>query len=221
MLSPAMATIHGGDQRAAAVAYGHGWYKPARAGFLLDEAPDALERLLVLQPAVPQLPAELILAIRAHMRARVQLGEQVSAWLAGAARPHRAGPAGTGQPERLDAGHLGASRTCRAVRFMGLPAAGRGRSGTAQRSPTRWNSAGTARAPAKGCCQGYRYPRRSRSAAHSARRAGGPGGVRPAGPRGCLSAAAQPGALGAARGRRAGDGRALCSRDRASGRRLV
>ncbi len=32
VLSPAMATIHGGDQRAAAVAYGHGWYKPARAG---------------------------------------------------------------------------------------------------------------------------------------------------------------------------------------------
>jgi len=88
-------------------------------------------------------------------------------------------------------------------------------------SATRWNSSGTARAPAKGCCQGYRYPRRSRSAAHSVRRAGGPGGVRPAGPRGCLSAAAQPGALGAARGRRAGDGRALCSGGRASGRRLV
>ena len=87
-------------------------------------------------------------------------------------------------------------------------------------SATRWNSAGTAR-PAEGCCQGYRYPRRSRSAAHSVRRAGGPGGVRPAGPRGCLSAAAQPGALGAARGRRAGDGRALCSRGRTSGRRLV
>ena len=36
-----------------------GTNRPGPGGFLLDEAPDALERLLVLQPAVPQLPAEL------------------------------------------------------------------------------------------------------------------------------------------------------------------
>ena len=48
-----------------------------------------------------------------------------------------------------------------------------------------------------------------------------PGADRPAGPRGRHGAAAQPAALRAARGRRAGDGRALRSRHREGGRRLV
>ena len=52
-------------------------------------------------------------------------------------------------------------------------------------------------------------------------RAGSPGTHRSAGPRGCVSAAAQPDADSAARRRRAGDGRPLRSRHREGGGRLV
>src|SRR4029077_8846703 len=77
-----------------------------RIVLLLDQAADASERLLILEPAIQQLPAELVPAVRAHVRTRIELAEQVSARLAGPPQPHRAGPAGTGQPERLDAGDL-------------------------------------------------------------------------------------------------------------------
>ena len=79
-----------------------------RIVLLLDQPPDALERLLILEPAIQQLPAGLVPAVRAHVRTRIQLAEQVSARRPGPPQPHRAGPAGTGQPERLDAGHLDA-----------------------------------------------------------------------------------------------------------------
>jgi hypothetical protein len=125
--------------------YGHGWYKPARAGPAscwtrrrtpLNDCSCSSRRYRSCRPSLYQRSART--CERAY-----SLANRYPPGSPARRSPHRAGPAGTGQPERLDAGHLGVSRTCRAVRFLGLPAAGRGRSGTAQRSPTRWNSTGT------------------------------------------------------------------------------
>ena len=48
-----------------------------RVVLLLDEAADGVERLLVLQAAVQQLPAQLVPAVRAQVALGVQLAEQL------------------------------------------------------------------------------------------------------------------------------------------------
>ena len=50
--------------------------QPQRVVLLLDQPADGVERLLVLQAAVQQLPAQLVPAVRAQMAAGVQLAEQ-------------------------------------------------------------------------------------------------------------------------------------------------
>src|SRR4029453_10816199 len=56
--------------------------EPQGVVLLLDEAADGVERLLVLQAAVEQGPAQLVPAVRAQVAAGVQLGEQPGLGLA-------------------------------------------------------------------------------------------------------------------------------------------
>ncbi len=77
----------------------------------------------------------------------------------------------TGVAQSVAASFPAAERGGTAHRWSYIGQLGAVDSWTAQRSPARWNSAGTARAPPAGVVrQGYRCPRRSRSAAHSVRR---------------------------------------------------
>ena len=81
-----------------------------RVVLLLHQPTHGVERLLVLQPPVQQLPTELVPAVRAQVGARVELAEQVRRRRAlhPEAQRRRAGRAA--QPERLDL----ASRSARA-----------------------------------------------------------------------------------------------------------
>ena len=73
-----------------------------RVVLLLDQPADGVERLLVLQPAVQQLPAQLVPAVRAQVAAGVQLAEQVGGRVALDGDAQRGGAGRAGQPERLD-----------------------------------------------------------------------------------------------------------------------
>ena len=68
---------------------------------VLDQPADAVEGLLVLQPAVEQGAAELVPAVGAHVRGRVELAEDVGVRVALDGDPQRRRPARPGQPERL------------------------------------------------------------------------------------------------------------------------
>ena len=73
-----------------------------RVVLLLDQPPHAVERLLVLQPAVQQLPAQLVPPVRAQMALGVQLAEQLPGRVALDGDPQRRGAGRAGQAERLD-----------------------------------------------------------------------------------------------------------------------
>ena len=68
---------------------------------LLDQPPDGVERLLVLQAAVEQLAAELVPPVRAQVAAGVQLAEQDRRRVAADLDPQRGGAGRPGQAERL------------------------------------------------------------------------------------------------------------------------
>jgi len=76
--------------------------EPQRVVLLLDQPPHGVERLLVLQAPIEQLPAQLVPAVGAQVAAGVQLGEQVAGRVALQGDPQRGRPGGAGQPERLD-----------------------------------------------------------------------------------------------------------------------
>jgi hypothetical protein len=81
-------------------------HDPQRVVLLLDQASDAVEGLLVLQPPVHQLPAQLVPAVGAQVAARVQLAEQVGRRVADQGDLDRGGAGRAGQAERLDVGDL-------------------------------------------------------------------------------------------------------------------
>jgi hypothetical protein len=76
--------------------------QPQRIVLLLHQPADAVEGLLVLQPAVEQLPAQLVPAVRAQVAAGVQLAEQDRGRVALDLDPQRGRAGRAGQPERLD-----------------------------------------------------------------------------------------------------------------------
>jgi hypothetical protein len=49
--------------------------EPQCVVLLLHQAADALERLLIFQTAVPQLPAEFVPGVRVYVRTRIELAE--------------------------------------------------------------------------------------------------------------------------------------------------
>ena len=77
-----------------------------RVVLLLDQAADGVERLLVLQPAVQQLPAQLVPAVRAQVAEGVQLAEELGRGIAGHGDPQGGGAGRAGEAERLDLGDL-------------------------------------------------------------------------------------------------------------------
>ena len=73
-----------------------------RVVLLLHQPPHAVERFLVLQLAVQQLPAELVPAVGTQVAAGVELAEQLPGWRIADRDPQRGGAGRAGQPERLD-----------------------------------------------------------------------------------------------------------------------
>ena len=69
---------------------------------LLDQSPHRVERPLVLQPAVQQLPAELVPAVGPEVAGGVELAEQPRAGLASELDAERRRAGGAGEPERFD-----------------------------------------------------------------------------------------------------------------------
>ena len=69
---------------------------------VLHQPAHAVVGLLVLQPAVEQRPAELVPAVGAHVRGRVELAEHVRVRVALDGDPQRRRASRPGQPERLD-----------------------------------------------------------------------------------------------------------------------
>ena len=78
---------------------------PQRVVLLLDQPAHGVERLLVLQPPVQQLPTELVPAVRAQVGARVELAEQVRRRRAFHPEAQRRRAGRPAQPHRLDLGH--------------------------------------------------------------------------------------------------------------------
>src|SRR5829696_7923409 len=76
---------------------------------LLDQAADGVERLLVLQPAVQELAAQLVPAVRAQMALGVQLAEQDRGRVAGDGDAQRRGAGRPGRGPRPRPG----GRRCR------------------------------------------------------------------------------------------------------------
>ena len=76
-----------------------------RVVLLLDQPPHRVERLLVLQPPVQQLPAQLVPAVRTQVALGVQLAEQDRPRVALDLDPQRGRAGRPGQPERLDLLH--------------------------------------------------------------------------------------------------------------------
>ena len=73
-----------------------------RVVLLLDQPPDGVERLLVLQPAIQQLPPELVPAVGAQVAAGVELGEQPAVRVAFDLDAQRRRTRRAGQTERFD-----------------------------------------------------------------------------------------------------------------------
>jgi hypothetical protein len=80
-------------------------HQPQGVVLLLDQPPHAVERLLILQPPVQQLPAELVPAVGAQVALGVQLAEQPPGRFTLDGDLERGGAGRTGQPERLDLLH--------------------------------------------------------------------------------------------------------------------
>src|SRR4029453_8140710 len=78
--------------------------QPQGVVLLLDQPAHGVERLLVLQPAVQQLPAELVPAVGPQVTAGVQLAEQLSGRLPFDGDPQGGGAGRPRQAERLDLG---------------------------------------------------------------------------------------------------------------------
>ena len=76
-----------------------------RVVLLLDQPTHGVERLLVLQPPVQQLPTELVPAVRAQVGARVELAEQVRRRRAFHPEAQRRRAGRLAQPHGLDLGH--------------------------------------------------------------------------------------------------------------------
>jgi hypothetical protein len=73
-----------------------------RVVLLLHQPPHGVERLLVLQPAVQQLPAQLVPAVGPQVALGVQLAEQHPGRITLDRDPQRGGAGRPGQPERFD-----------------------------------------------------------------------------------------------------------------------
>src|SRR4029077_1984833 len=73
-----------------------------RVVLLLHQPPHGIERFLVLQLAVKQLPAELVPAVGTQVAAGGELAEQLLGWRVADRDPQRGGAGRAGQPERLD-----------------------------------------------------------------------------------------------------------------------
>ena len=76
-----------------------------RVVLLLDQPPHGVERLLVLQPAIQQLPAQLVPAVRAQVALGIQLAEQLPGRIAADLDAQRGRAGRPGQPERLHVLH--------------------------------------------------------------------------------------------------------------------
>jgi hypothetical protein len=133
--------------------------QPERVVFLLDQPPDRVERLLVLQAPVEQLAAELVPPVGAQVAAGIELAEQDRRRVAGhgdaqgGGRPREAEwlDVFDGQAELVEQGPADGLAAGTADVQVGAAAAGPGR---AARGRTRPGSARPAppRPPASRCC---------------------------------------------------------------------
>ena len=98
--------------------------QPQGVVLLLDQPADGVERLLVLQPPVEQLPAELVPAVGAQVAAGVQLAEQLSGRVALDGDAQWGGAGRAGQAEGRDLGDGQAELVLQPVADGGSPPAG-------------------------------------------------------------------------------------------------